>query len=73
MMPRSKTNPETFTAGKLPSIYHNDIEYYVDGRLQECRNANNFNNKLDTDFVWEELNLEDQNIIIFEYYGIPNN
>ena len=72
-MSRSKTNPREFEispTGMLPTITFNNNKYYVDGRLREMRNVNDFMDKIyDTDEVFEQLSREDIAIICYEFEG----
>lgn len=70
-MPRSKTNRDEFFAGVLPKIKFQDKEYFVDGRLKQLRNVEDFNDTLDEseDEVWEQLSQEAKDVIVYEYYG----
>ncbi len=69
-MPRNQTNSNEFFAGILPTISFQDKKYFVDGRIKEMRNTEDFFDKLeDTDEVWELLSKEDKAIICYEYHG----
>lgn len=76
-MPRSKTNREEFVAGVLPIIQINHpvlgkkISYFVDGRLRELRNVDDFMDKITCvdDDVWELLSSNDRKTITYEFYG----
>ncbi len=69
-MPRNKQTNE-FEAGGLRTITHNGEKYYVDGRLKECRNVDDFMNHLDVDAeeIFDQLSKEDQSTVVGEYYG----
>lgn len=70
-MPRSKENPNEFVAGMLPTISIADKTYYVDGRLQELRNVNDFMDSIYDvdDDMWEMLSDEDKTILMYEFYA----
>lgn len=76
-MPRSKTNREEFVAGVLPTIKikhpikGQTISYFVDGRLKELRNVDDFMDKITCvdDDVWELLSKGDRQTITYEFYG----
>jgi hypothetical protein len=76
-MPRNPQNRNEFIAGILPtiSIKHpvtgQTTSYFVDGRLQELRNVNDFMDKITCvdDDVWELLSPQAQNTIAYEFYG----
>jgi hypothetical protein len=76
-MPRNPENKNEFIAGMLPtvSIKHPSTglttSYFVDGRLQELRNVDDFMDKITCvdDDVWELLSPQARNIIVYEYYG----
>lgn len=76
-MPRNPKNRNEFIAGMLPtiSIKHpstgQTTSYFVDGRMQELRNVNDFMDKITCvdDDVWELLSPQAQNIIAYEFYG----
>lgn len=69
-MPRDQKNSNEFVAGMLPTITFQNKKYYVDGRLKEMRNVDDFMDKLyDDDEVWEELSHEDKAIICYEFMG----
>jgi hypothetical protein len=76
-MPRNPKNKNEFIAGLLPtvSLKHPEsgltINYFVDGRIQELRNVNDFMDKITCvdDDVWELLSPHAQNTITYEFYG----
>ena len=76
-MPRSKTNKEEFVAGILPVIRLKHpargqvLSYFVDGRLKELRNVDDFMDKITCvdDDVWDLLSRNDRNVITYEFYG----
>ena len=69
-MPRSKTNPNEFVAGMLPIVTINGRQYYVDGRMEQLRNVNDFMDAIDAIVqVWNLLSDEDRAIVVYEYTG----
>lgn len=69
-MPRNQNNPNEFIAGVLPTISYNGNKYFVDGRLREMRNVNDFMDKIyDTDEVFDNISQEDISIICYEFEG----
>ena len=76
-MPRNQHNRDEFVAGMLPTIQIKHPEtglvhtYFVDGRLQELRNVNDFMDKITCvdDDVWDCLSTSDKNKIVYEFYG----
>jgi hypothetical protein len=69
-MPRSKTNPNEFVAGALPIVTINGQQYYVDGRMEQLRNVNDFMDAIDAIVqVWNQLSDEDRAIVVYEYTG----
>ena len=69
-MPRSKQNRDEFVAGALPTITYDNKKYFVDGRLKQLRNTEDFMDKLETDDeVWDKLSIADKNVITYEFYG----
>ena len=76
-MPRNPNNRDEFVAGMLPTVQIKHPEtglvhtYFVDGRLQELRNVNDFMDKITSvdDDVWELLSAKDKNIITYEFMG----
>lgn len=69
-MPRSQDNPNEFIAGVLPTITYQGKKYFVDGRLKEMRNVDDFFDKIyDTDEVFEQLAKEDISIVCYEFEG----
>jgi hypothetical protein len=70
-MPRSKTNPSQFEAGLLPTIKVNNINYYVDGRLQQLRNIKDFSDTINCvdDNIFNSLSETDKTIIVYEFEG----
>jgi hypothetical protein len=70
-MPRSKTNPNQFDAGMLPTIKVNKKNYYVDGRLQQLRNIKDFSDAINfvDDNIFNSLSETDKAIIVYEFEG----
>ncbi len=76
-MPRNPKNRNEFIAGALPTVklIHPETgletTYYVDGRLEELRNVNDFMDciKCVDDDVWELLSPQDRNIVAYELMG----
>lgn len=76
-MPRNPNNKSEFIAGVLPTVKIQDPQtgvvntYYVDGRLEELRNVNDFMDKITCvdDTVWDMLSPEDKNTVAFEFMG----
>jgi hypothetical protein len=76
-MPRNPNNSSEFIAGMLPTIQITHPEtkltttYFVDGRLQELRNVNDFMDRITCvdDDVWELLSPKDRNILLYEFEG----
>ena len=70
-MPRSKTNPNQFEAGMLPIIKVKNINYYVDGRLQQLRNIKDFSDTINCvdDTIFNSLSETDKAIIVYEFEG----
>jgi len=76
-MPRNPNNIHEFVAGMLPIVQIKHPEtglihsYFVDGRLQELRNVDDFMDKIDCvdDDIWEILSTKDRNTIAYEFYG----
>jgi len=70
-MPRSKSNPNEFVAGCLPTVKIGSKSFYVDGRLQQLRDITDFNNSINSieDHVYESLSQVDKAIILFEFTG----
>ena len=76
-MPRNPSNSNEFIAGMLPmiSIKHpikeKVISYFVDGRLQELRNVDDFMDRITCidDDVWDLMSNKDRSIITYEFYG----
>jgi hypothetical protein len=71
-MPRSKENPSEFVAGMLPTISIADKTYYVDGRLQELRNVNDFMDSIYDvdDDMWEIMSDIDKCVLMYEFYAL---
>ena len=69
-MPRNKQTNE-FEAGMLRTITYKNNKYYVDGRLKQCRNTEDFMDTLDVDDgeVFETLSKDGQEIVVGEFYG----
>lgn len=70
-MPRSKTNRNVWEAGALPIVSINDQQYFVDGRLEQLRNVNNFMDAIDCvdDDLWALLSANDRSIVAYEFMG----
>lgn len=76
-MPRNPSNRTEFIAGMLPTIMFKNPNtglvnsYFIDGRLQELRNVNDFMDKITCieDDVWDSLSVADRNKIVYEFYG----
>lgn len=70
-MPRCKINPDQFIAGQLPTVKIKDKSYFVDGRMEQLRNTEDFMDSIDCvdDDIWELLSKEDQAIVIYEFMG----
>lgn len=71
-MPRCKEISNTFVAGALPIVMIKDNSYYVDGRLQQLRNVNDFMEVIDCvdDDIWELLSQSDRVTICYEFMGV---
>lgn len=76
-MPRNPINRNEFIAGVLPTVKIQDPNtgltksYFVDGRLEELRNVDDFMDKItcvDND-IWDLLSQQSKNIIVYEFYG----
>lgn len=76
-MPRNPENRNEFVAGILPTVKLQNpntglqTSYFVDGRLQELRNVDDFMDKITCvdDDVWEILSEQDRKTIIYEFMG----
>jgi hypothetical protein len=70
-MPRCKTNSNQFVAGMLPTVTINNQSFFVDGRLEQLRNVNDFSETIDCvdDYVFELLSNTDKTILIYEFTG----
>jgi len=70
-MPRNPSNSNEFVAGALPVVSIGKKKFYVDGRLQELRNTNNFMDKIDyfEDELWDKLPVKVQKVILYEFHG----
>lgn len=76
-MPRNPNNRNEFIAGILPTVQIKDPNtgviksYFVDGRLEELRNVDDFMDKIECvdDDIWEILSIKDRNVIIYEFMG----
>lgn len=76
-MPRNPNNRDEFIAGMLPTVQIKHPEtgltttYYVDGRLEELRNVDDFMDRITCvdDDVWELLSIKDRNTLIYEFMG----
>lgn len=76
-MPRNPNNKHEFIAGVLPTVKIKNPQtgltnsYFVDGRLQELRNVDDFMDKISCleDDIWDNLPVKSKNIIVYEFYG----
>jgi hypothetical protein len=76
-MPRNPENRNEFVAGILPTVKIQNpntglnISYFVDGRLQELRNVDDFMDKITCvdDDIWEILSEQDRKTIVYEFMG----
>jgi hypothetical protein len=70
-MPRCKTNSNQFVAGMLPTINFNNKKYFVDGRLEQLRNINDFSDSINfvDDDIFNLLSNTDKTILIYEFTG----
>lgn len=76
-MPRNPINRNEFIAGVLPTVKIQDPNtgltksYFVDGRLEELRNVDDFMDKITCvdDDIWDLLSQQSKNIIVYEFYG----
>lgn len=76
-MPRNPNNRHEFVAGMLPTVQIKHPQtglltsYFVDGRLQELRNVEDFMDRITCvdDDVWELLSIKDRNTLIYEFMG----
>lgn len=70
-MPRNPLNPAQFIAGALPIVHIQGCAYYVDGRLEQLRNVNDFTDSIDCieDDLWDLLTPADRSIIAYEFMG----
>ena len=69
-MPRNPQNPSEFIAGPLPVIEYNGKKYYVDGRMEQVRNVEDFSDILEpSEEVAQGMSAEAEKIIMFEMYG----
>jgi len=76
-MPRNPENRNEFVAGILPTVKIQNpntglnISYFVDGRLQELRNVDDFMDKITCvdDDIWEILSDQDRKTIVYEFMG----
>jgi len=76
-MPRNPNNNSEFIAGALPTVKLKNpntgltVSYFVDGRLQELRNVDDFMDKITCvdDDIWDLLSPEHKNTIAYEFYG----
>lgn len=76
-MPRNPENRNEFVAGILPTVKLKNpstglnISYFVDGRLQELRNVDDFMDKITCvdDDIWEILSEQDRKTIVYEFMG----
>lgn len=76
-MPRNPNNKHEFIAGMLPTIQITHPEtkltttYFVDGRLEELRNVNDFMDRITCvdDDIWGLLSTRDRNIVAYEFMG----
>ena len=69
-MPRNPNNPDEFVAGQLPKIMCNNKQYYVDGRMQQIRNVDDYSDIISSDDL-EILAMSDKDysVALFEFYG----
>ena len=67
-MPRNPNNREQWVAGQLPIVTLNNRQYYVDGRLQELRNIDEFMDVLRAEDI-ESITETDRKVINYEFYG----
>lgn len=70
-MPRNPNNRNEFIAGMLPVVEIEGKKFYVDGRLEQLRNVEDFNDSINCvdDDIWELLSPKDRNIVIYEFMG----
>ena len=76
-MPRNPENRNEFVAGILPTVKLKNpktglnTSYFVDGRLQELRNVDDFMDKITCvdDDIWEILSDQDRKTIVYEFMG----
>jgi hypothetical protein len=70
-MPRCKTKSNQFVAGMLPTINFNNKKYFVDGRLEQLRNVNDFSDSINCvdDDIFNLLSNTDKTILIYEFTG----
>lgn len=76
-MPRNPNNRNEFIAGMLPTVEIKHpktgevIKYYVDGRLEQLRNVDDFMDSINCvdDDIWELLSPKDRNIVAYEFMG----
>jgi hypothetical protein len=70
-MPRCTENSNTFVAGALPIVMIKNNSYYVDGRMEQLRNVNDFMDAIDCvdDDVWDSLSQQDRAIVCYEFMG----
>ena len=76
-MPRNPNNRDEFVAGMLLTVQIKHPQtgltttYYVDGRLEELRNVDDFMDRITCvdDEIWELLSPKDRSIIAYEFMG----
>lgn len=76
-MPRNPNNSDEFVAGILPTVQIKNPDtgsvnsYFVDGRLQELRNVNDFMDKITSfdDKEWDLIPDKVRSVILYEFYG----
>lgn len=69
-MPRNQKTNE-FEAGALRTITYKKEKYFVDGRLKQVRNIEDFMDVLDVedDAIFDALSREDRDTVVGEFYG----
>lgn len=76
-MPRNPNNRNEFIAGMLPTVQIKNpmtglvTSYFVDGRLEELRNVDDFMDRITCvdDDIWALLSTRDRNTVIYEFMG----
>lgn len=72
-MPRNPDNRNEFIAGKLPIVKFENDKFFVDGRMRELRNINDFSHKItEEDFlsIKNKFKRKDLGIIQYEFEGV---